>query len=223
MHRYENLARLFDRADEMDILDGSYAYSRYHDVMRQIAGYYDHTLDRVVGAFVALSPNSDYFGNLRSLISMLYAKKLGHEYDAGVVSTYKHCRERARLYLEGTPFLEHAKGPKTRAFYENILSPNTAGPVTVDGHMYWAWMGDHGTMKEAKVTNRIYKEISFDIRKLSLEVGLRPHEVQAILWFARKREQGVKYSPQLDLFDVDVGFQKTSFKIEELRPYGIEQ
>lgn len=223
MYRIENLKRLFEQADPMDRHDGMLAYQRYHDMMKELSDYYSVPIERVTAAFVALSPNSDYLGNLRSLVTMLWAQTQGRDPREAVVSTYKHCRERAALYLAGIDFLSDAKGPKTRAFYRNILSPQLAGPVTIDGHMYWAWLGENGTMKEAKVSGRIYYEISYDIRSLAWDYEIRPHEVQAILWYARKRILSIKYSPQLSLFEEDVGYQQATFSLDRLKPYGLEK
>jgi len=219
---YSNLKRLYSQADEMDISDGLQAYQRYHDLMKTIAAHFNMPLKRTTAAFVALSPNSDYLGNLRSLVSMLEAGRQGLPYDSAIVSTYNACRARANLYLTGTPFLDHAKGLKTRAFYQNILEPKTAGPVTVDGHMYHAWAGTTGGMRDAKVTRRVYAQISHEISRLAAENDVYPHQAQAILWFARKRILSVLYDSQMALFDRDVGYQKTAFKLEEIRPYGVE-
>lgn len=61
----------------MDIDDGLKAYFRYHDMMVELSSHYNVPLSSVTGAFVALSPNSDYHGNLRSVVSMLKAVKAG--------------------------------------------------------------------------------------------------------------------------------------------------
>lgn len=221
MQGLKNLKSLWLKADDMDFSDGYHAYERYNRLMKTIATHYSVPTERVVAAFVALSPNSDYHGNLRSLVSMLEAGRQGLSYESAIVSTYNACRARAALYLNGTPFLDHAKGLKTRAFYQNILEPDKSGAVTVDGHMYHAWAGTSGGMRDAKVTRAIYAQISHDMRRVAAEVALLPHQVQAVLWFTRKRILGVIYDSQLSLFDGAVGYQKTTFKLEEIKPYGV--
>lgn len=216
-----NLVELIDRADEMDVDDGMKAYQRYNDLMIKIAAEYSVPPERTIAAFVALSPNSDYLGNLRSLITMLEAGRQGLSYECATVSTYNACRARAALYLSGTPFLDHAKGLKTRAFYQNILEPEWSGPVTVDGHMYHAWAGTKGGMKDANVTTSIYRQIAKDIRLVATYLGIRPHEAQAILWFARKREQDSIYDPQYRLLTQEQGFQRTAYELHEIIPYSI--
>lgn len=218
----KHLRAMFDRADAVDRREGRLAYSRYHAVMKEIAAKYDLTLPRVVGAFVALSPNSDYAGNLRSLISLLDGLTKGHSPDQVVVSTYRHALMRAWEYANGVPFLSHAKGLKTRAFYRNVLDPTDPEPVTVDGHMMAAWLGQNLTMKEAKVGARDYRRISDAVQALAAEEGMIANQVQATIWFARKRSLQIKYDPQLDLFYGADDQWRTQVMLDEIRPYGVQ-
>jgi hypothetical protein len=213
-----NIVRTWTLADHTDKFEGTLAYRRYHDVMRQFALFYDVPLPRVVAAFVALSPNSDYHGNLRSLASCLVGLKEGR--DDRVVSTYGHCRDRAMRFLKGeADFLEVTKGPKTRAFYDNIVDPLGSDAVTVDGHMYYVWSGKNGVMKDVRMTTRIYQEVELDIQLFADAVELRPHQVQATLWFTRKRLQNVLYDPQTALFAEPNDAWRTVVNVAEVLPY----
>ena len=220
-----HLRALFEQADEHDMDDGRRAYIRYHDMMMALANEYRCELPAVVGAFVALSPTNDYFNNLRGLVSMLRAQIDGVPLNTVNAGTYKHARDRAALYLTGTPFLSHAKGPKTRNFYVNILDPTDTWSVTVDGHMYWAWMGSSGTMRQAKVTKSVYDTIAHDIRSVARLHHMIPHQMQATLWFTRKRLSNTVYDPQFSLFDDRsiVGAQKTTFSVDEILPFDQEK
>lgn len=211
----ENLEAMFKLADRMDRSDGALAYMRYHDLLHTIAQHYGYGFEAAAGAFCALSPNNDYVGNLRSLVSMLAAR----DPTQAVVSTYGHCKERAVLYLAGVPFLEHAKGPKIRAFYQNIVNPTEWSPVTIDGHMVAAYRAEDLVMKDATVGKREYEEIARCVRVLVAENFLIPNQMQAILWFTRKRVKKVKFDAQLDLLNMDGGAQRTMFKIEDIKPY----
>ena len=46
-----------------------------------------------------------------------------------------------------------------------------------------------------------------------------PNQMQATLWFTRKRTLGVKYDPQFDLFHPEDDRWKTLVKVEDIRPY----
>lgn len=217
----ENLAGLFAQADATDRREGALAYRRYHDLLKRIAEHYGFPFPATVATFVALSPNSDYFGNLRSLVSVIQGVNAGVPCDQITVASYKHCRDRAHSYLTGkNTFLEHAKGLKTRAFYTNILSPETDFDVVIDGHIHAAWAGQNWTMKEALVPRRKYREIAHDIKALAFRNQMMPHEMQATLWFARKRINRIKYFSQLDLFHATDDQWRTLPAIHDIKPYG---
>jgi hypothetical protein len=196
------------------------AYLRYHNLMHGIGRKYGVDVERVTAAFCALSPNNDYLGNLRSLVSMLTYYQRGENPADATVSTYKAAAKRAALYLCGIPFLGHAKGQKTRAFYQNISEPTLWGPVTVDGHMIGAYLDEPLTMKDAQgwLTKRRYVEVAMHIQDMAADLRVMPHQVQATIWFARKRRLGVVYTPQMDLLSPGEG-QRTTYDPDELHPY----
>ncbi|MER9706047.1 hypothetical protein NKJ10_17630 [Mesorhizobium sp. M0204] len=215
-----NLMRMYLAADATDRAEGARAYARYHGLMGRIADRYGTDLARVVGGFVALSPNSDYVGNVRSLISVLDGIRDGRPCHDITVSTYKHCRNRAYAYLTGKEdFMTHAKGLKTRAFYMNVLDPTDPDYVTVDGHIYGAWVGQNLTMKKALVSPRKYRVVEADLKLLAAVLGKIPNEVQATIWFARKRVLGIKYNAQLGLFAPADDKWGTSLDLATLRAY----
>lgn len=174
--------------------------------MTAFARHYQIPLSKVTSAFVALSPNSDYIGNLRSLTSVLEGLSKGLPAEEITVSTYKACRNRAITYLTGeADFLRTVRGPKIRAFRDNILRPKTSRLVTVDGHMVAAFVGKPNmTMKDAAyhLTRRAqYKEIADAISDLADTNGIAPCQAQAILWHARKRIFNIKFDAQTSLLD----------------------
>ena len=199
-----NLHKLWDQRDEIDHREGLMAYRRYRQVMAAFGEFYGFPLRDVTSAFVALSPNSDYHGNLRSLASVLDGVRDGVPADQITVSTYNACRDRAVGYVAGKRnFLKTVKGPKIRAFRDNIMRPNTSQEVTVDGHMVAAWHGKAMTMKQASRALKSlseYRRIADGIREVADENGVAPCQAQAILWLTRKRVFSVLYSPQLSLF-----------------------
>lgn len=218
----ENLSRLFNQADEYDYAEGQQAYFRYNEVMRGFAAHYCFPLDRVTAAFCALSPNNDYFGNLRSLASVLDGLNRGVPVDDIIVSTYNHNKHRAIMYVKGLDQFESGKrGPKILAFYNNILRPYDNKYVTVDGHVVAAYRGRNLTMKQALVrNNREYVEIADAVKELAGRHYMLPHQAQAIIWFTRKRTLGIKYDAQLDLFGATDDVWKTSLSPDVIKPYG---
>lgn len=196
-----NLLEMYERADRHDRQEGREAYDRYQVMLADIAAHFDLQFERVVAAFVALAPNSDYVGNVRSLLTLLHGMAAGISKEGITTATYKHCRDRAHSYLTGeTDFLDTAKGLKTRSFYFNITQPNNPDYVTIDGHMSAVWQGKMLTMKEAIVKPREYREIAADMFRLAKLLDRAPCAVQAAIWFARKRTLNIKYSAQPGLF-----------------------
>jgi hypothetical protein len=220
MNGIANLEAMLALADGIDRREGKLAYSRYNALMLTIADEFQIELPKIVAAFVALSPNNDYVGNLRSLVTVLRGIREGREKDAIKVSTYKHCRDRAYWYLTGRfEFLQQAKGPKIRNFYFNITEPFNPEFVTIDGHISALWQGRALTMKQAIIRRRDYKTIADALKELAASVGLIANQLQATLWFARKRTFNIKYDSQFDLFDAADDRWRTMQRLSEIRPY----
>lgn len=215
-----NLRAMFARADSDDLAEGLLAYERYHELMIRISERYKISPPRTVAGFVSLSPNSDYVGNLRSLISVCEGIRDGRPSSDITVSTYKHCRDRAYLYLTGqADFVRRTTGPKVLNFYHNLLSPRDHRWVTIDGHMVAAWRGLPLTMKEAIIRRKSeYGEIADAVKRLAFDQFMVPCQYQATIWFTRKRVLGVKYDPQRDIFyQGDVW--KTFQNLDDIKPY----
>lgn len=195
------LREWYERADETDRRDGAAAYWTYFNVISRFASHYGFRFSHTLAAFVALSPNSDYWGNLRSLAGVLAAARAGDPVETVTVSTYNHCRDRAYSYALGTvDFMSTVKGQKIRSFYQNIFDPQNPQPVTIDGHMYCAWLGVDRPMKEAIVPRNQYEDVAADFRAVAGQCGLLPNQLQAIIWLTRKRINRIMFTAQYDLF-----------------------
>lgn len=216
-----NLIMMFNQADSIDYEEGKNAYFKYNQMMRDVHKEYpEFGLDGIVGAFCALSPNNDYVGNLRSLITILQGLRLGTPHDKITVSTYKHCRARAIAYLQGAPFETGTRGLKTLSFYKNILYPMSDAYVTIDGHMVAAFLGDKDMkMKEALVSRSAYRLIAGVTCQLAKATGLLPSQVQAIIWFVRKRVYQIKYNPDMDMFSAPDDKWRILMPIYEVNPF----
>lgn len=203
---YAHLKALYRAASPLDVQDGLAAFIGYRETMGRFAGHYGFPIETTTAAFVALSPNSEFLGNLRSLSSCMAGVRAGLADDAVTVTTFKGCRNRAMSYLRGdVDFWATAKGPKIRAFYDNILNPTASRAVTVDGHMIAAWVGDpRMTMKAAAqymAKARNFDRIAGDISRLADAEGIAPCQAQAVLWMARKRINGIAHQTNAEMFD----------------------
>jgi len=198
-----HLRAAWGRVTRHDIEMGMRAYPTYNATLRLFSDVYWTPFVQTVEAFAALSPNNDYHGNLRSLASVLYGFRIGVGPEAVTVSTYKSCAVRAFSYLTGeVSFLDTVRGRKITSFRHNLLYPDTSRLVTVDGHMLGVWAGKHLTMKQAVPYLRggTYDAIERAVQRLSKREGIPCAAVQATLWMQRKRERGVVFSEQTELF-----------------------
>ena len=198
----KHLEHLWNQATPTDRLEGLLAYRRYHRVLRRFAQHYGFGIVPTVEVFAATSPNNDYHGNLRSTASVLDAVNKGLGPDGPyTVTCYSACAHRAYGYATGeTSFLDTVKGEKITAFRHNLLYPRHSKAVTVDGHMFAAWVGDTTmTMKDAAKRFKkksAYADVAADITRLARKNRILPHQMQATLWIARKRITANKYTIQ---------------------------
>lgn len=87
----KNIQKVFRQVDAIDLREGLVAYERYHETLRKVSIYYRVGFVQTVAAFAALSPNNDYVGNLRSLVSVIQGAKIHTP------------PEKIRVYVQGLP------------------------------------------------------------------------------------------------------------------------
>jgi hypothetical protein len=222
----DNLRKTLALADSIDYREGRLSYIRYHRLMSSIASYYGFTLGEATAVFCSLSPNNNYMGNLRSMVSVLKGINEGIEPDLIIVSTYNECKNRAIRFLEGTNFEKHYRGRSTGkkilSFYLNIINPLDPHPVTIDGHAYSIYEGKRMTMKQAVRTKFSYNEIADAYRTLAKETGLIPNQLQGILWLTWKRIHNVVFKRQLNLMNQSDQWGLT-LNPEQIKPFPFKQ
>jgi hypothetical protein len=214
---------MYERADDTDMAEGMLAYERYHMVMRRLVIRFEGmcSLAEVCAVFCSLSPNSDYYGNLRSTVSVLQGLAEQRDDTEIVVSTYSHCKARALAYARGVRSFEaETKGLKILNFYHNILTPHSSRWVTIDGHMAAIYRDTpKATMKESLIKPSEYLRIAQDVKAFAFQNFMLPQQMQAILWFTRKRSLNIAYDPQLDLF-ADPGDAWQTFRdVSQIKSY----
>lgn len=214
----ENLMRVFSQSIPSERSIAMDSYFHYHRLTRSIALETGFTVEQACGVFSALSPNNDYIGNLKDCRRLLKMKAAGAALDDFKVTTYGNNKRKAWSIAGGTSVSEAIKAPKTWNFFNNLATPESDKFVTIDGHMYWAWVGRAGNVTGdrktgigakvkpgagAKVTSRTYKEIASDCRALAKALGILPNQFQAVCWVTWKRMHNKKHSAQTEFFPSD--------------------
>lgn len=228
-----NLKRAWERVEPMDIEMGEHAYRIYHETLRNFAEFYGVGFVPTVEAFVALSPNNDYHGNLRSLAAVLFANSTGRpignkassDPNVLMVSTYTQCGHRALSYIKGeVSFMDTVRGEKIRSFRDNILYVNNSRRITVDGHMIAICVEKDMTMREANFEIRKVGGYHFLERvclQLSRSTKFSPCATQAILWTSRKRIKDIKFSTQSSLFGKNTAWDRALVP-QDYPPYSMK-
>ncbi len=216
-----NIKKVLHRADAVDISEGRVAYYRYREVCCRVAERYGYPVESIIACFAALSPNLDYRGNVRSLLSVVEGHKAGRPVETIKTAGYNACRDRAYSYLSGVSFWDTVHGPKIRAFYQNILHPMSAEYVTIDGHAVNIVYGKVRPLKEVVRSKWKYPVVAEAYKVVAAKHGLIPNQLQAITWFTWKRINNIVYTaPQLHLFDDRQNdFWQTLLTYENVRAY----
>lgn len=202
----ENLRRVLDQLTDIDRNTSMLAYFKYHRITGAVAR--KHGFAEKIGAavFAALSPNNDYYGNLRDMNRVLSAVASGQSIDSFKVSTYGNNKRKAWKIALGEITPEEAiVANKTRNFYLNVSNPFDPHPVTIDGHMYNAWNFKRVTLVGAAMRNndRIYNEVADGVRLLAQEHGVMGNQMQGFIWFTWRKLHGIKAEPQLEFWSKD--------------------
>jgi hypothetical protein len=151
-------------------------YFQVNDYCLTLSETYSVPLVKVAGILSALSPNTSFAHNIKSLEAFLRTK------GNCKVTTYNAQKNKA-LTIYNSPdtiTIDEVKailgGLKTMAFFDNIVRPASSQAVTID-----IWMIRHFGIN-GSLTPKRYEIASNKIKKLAKELNLLPHQVQAKLW-----------------------------------------
>jgi hypothetical protein len=147
-------------------------YFILHDYAKNLAERNNLTVMQAAGIISALSPMVMFTTNLRDAERFCATRSIAN------LATYKSQRMKALRILGAKTekeILEILGGNKTKAFFLNIYKPKTSMDCTID-----RWMVEFFGYKN--LTPKRYKDASQEIQKVAYEMGLMPHQVQALLW-----------------------------------------
>ncbi len=140
---------------------------------------------QTVAAIVSiLSPRNKWERNKKDAATLITAKLSKADFDSFSVCTFTSNKKRAWDLIDAGTFAPDIvfKGPKTRAFYDNIVHRNSER-VTVDTWAYRAARAVELRWRGA-ITPKVYKTIEQEYQKVAKYVGEKPMDLQAIIWIA---------------------------------------
>jgi hypothetical protein len=147
-------------------------YFILHDYAKNLAERNNLTLIQTAGVISALSPMVQFTTNLRDAERFCSTRSIAN------LATYTKQRKKALSIIGAKSekeVLAILGGNKTKAFFLNILKPQTSMDVCLD-----TWMIKFFEFKN--LTPKRYRDASSEIQKIAQEMGIMPHQVQALLW-----------------------------------------
>lgn len=163
----------FRRATAEQRTSGEAWYAEAHAVARDQVAEYGVTIEVASGVLAALSPRMGWGSNVALAERMLAS---GGTLDRGALS---RSLQQARHIYHGTPVLEVLGGPKTRAFYEAILSSGQEGTPVIDRHAWDMLVGQRGAVAP---TLGQYRQAAEMMTRAAKIAGVGTHVMQATTW-----------------------------------------
>lgn len=180
------IINLYRKASRGTKLRGVVWYRQAHEYAIELSEMYGVDFAKVCAVISALSPANDWENNKREAKTILFAyvNRLRDElprfrtYGTNVVKAWSILASDKSTPKEiAKGFFSQKTGPKTLAFYWNIVSPTEAKHVTIDRHMLTILGHDKITL-----TPKQYRLTAENLRAAALKIGLVPCELQAVLW-----------------------------------------
>ena len=177
-----NLRTWFKRASKDEVSQGLVWYKEAMEFSRMLADEYNVHGEVAAGVISALSPNNKWERNKYDAIQVFNAVRQGKSMDEVKVCTYNANKAKAFAIAKGDRKILKSS-PKTYAFARNV-GENDHNFVTIDK---WHLRACQTTSKKSKTckeacTSKQYSIIQEETIKIANEVGVKPHEFQAIVW-----------------------------------------
>ena len=188
-----NLMTLYGKASGDTIEEGKQWYQIAHEHAEEIAWTWNIIVPDAVAVIALLSPGVTWSTNIKDANNLIGMWRSGGQ-SAVVntrISTYGQFKHRAYLVLEGIDeFQETPTNKKTWAFYNNILNPHKDAYVTIDRHAYKALVGAKYS-GGVRISRKRYEAAARAYRDTAEHIGLKAHQLQAIIWLQYKLDNGV--------------------------------
>lgn len=197
----DNLRRVAEKCLPSDRIAALNSYFKYKELTSKIADNYGFTPETGAAVFAALSPNNDYFGNLRDCDRLLRAAVCGLALSQFSVSTYGNNKIKAWRIAKGENPLDLIVANKTRNFFLNITDPTDPVPVTVDGHMLNCWRNEKMRLVGLRSTKNDYHTVADGVRQVASELNLIPSQCQGLIWLTWKRIHSIRLGKQQEFWD----------------------
>ena len=166
---------VYRSASDEQIINGRAWYPSAHEIARSQADEYGVTIEVASGVLAALSPRMGWAPNVMIAERMLAS---GGTMQDGALG---RSLSQARAIHSGTDPLDVLGGPKTRAFYQAILTAGKADDPVIDRH---AWDMLTGVRFASPPTTKQYREGADRMTRAARILSVQVSELQAVTWLA---------------------------------------
>lgn len=167
--------------DPWNIANGLTWYYEARQHAENLSKKYGLSLETIAGIIAVLSPGVRWDRNLEDAEAILQS-------DDAIVTTYSGNKRKALDLKHGANISKCVRGNKVRSFFDNIVSPETSEAVTLDRHMLRFILKTNNDRELNRVfsSRNTYFSIAEYIRRIARRRGLKPLQLQAMLWLQVK-------------------------------------
>jgi hypothetical protein len=200
---FANLADTWaDLLQPIHIAEGSQWYRTARTYAEELSQAYGVPIHYVSAIIAVLSPQAAWEVNKRDAQSLCRAWAEGLPLEDLSIGTYATQRAKAigllaeltagtiRSAVELQDTISGKYGPKTLAFYWNILEPESDHYVTIDRWIIRAFQADNLHSGGGNSYVAVYKRIADVIRTKAIDLGYTPCAFQAMIWLCVKDLMG---------------------------------
>lgn len=185
------LKSFYKLATPEEQLAGRNWYREMYNWVEAVAEARDMDVMQACGIFAALSPQMSVDRN--KALFMQYVKT-GAASHYGVLIDKCQQIENADTAQEIEDILN---GNKIASFFRNIWDYEAYGKVTIDRHALATMLQTPATVKplddgQYSMTNKQYSQFEAIYQSIADEVGILPHQLQAVLWDTYRRLRDLK-------------------------------
>lgn len=156
------------------------------DIRAAVSAVHGRTISHrtAAGILAALSPSTGWGDNTAGAIEFVCT--------GSMLAQTPINNDRARSILNGADPSDVLGGRKVRSFFANLNDPHRSGPVTIDRHALSVLFGLRLSERAQKVYLSLggYTYAAAAYRAAARFLGMRPHELQAVVWVVWRRQQG---------------------------------
>lgn len=169
------ILRTFDRATSADVEAGARWYVEAGELATELAGRSAYSREECAAVIAHLSPRTTWTRNVTGAVELIT-----HGERATGILTANFDRASNMLESGYDDPLDSLNGPKTRAFYANILGDHEA--VTVD-----VWAAQIAGVTESELDRAgVYDAVAHCYRLAARRRGVDPDTMQATTWIVAR-------------------------------------